>query len=60
MENISEHGEDTSVTEDCSPSDSEREQEPLLQPAGSRETAIHQISFVMIILETQVTIPSVL
>ena len=37
MENLSEHCEDTPVTEDCSPSDSEREQEPLLQqePAGS-------------------------
>ena len=37
MENLSQHCEDTPVTEDCSPSDSEREQEPLLQqqPAGS-------------------------
>ena len=37
VENLSEHGEDTPVTEDCSPSDSETEQEPLLQqePAGS-------------------------
>ena len=37
MENLSEHGEDTPVTEDCSPSDSETEREPLLQqePAGS-------------------------
>ena len=37
MENLSEHGEDTPVTEGCSPSDSETEQEPLLQqePAGS-------------------------
>ena len=37
MEKLSEHGEDTPVTEDCSPSDSDTEQEPLLQqePAGS-------------------------
>ena len=37
LENLSERGEDTPVTEDCSPSDSETDQEPLLQqePAGS-------------------------
>ena len=37
MENLSEHGEDTPGTADCSPSDSETEQEPLLPqgPAGS-------------------------
>ena len=37
MENLSEHGEDTPETEDCSPTDCETEQEPLLQqePAGS-------------------------
>ena len=37
VENLSERGEDTPVTEDCSPSDSETGQEPLLQqePAGS-------------------------
>ena len=65
MKNVSEHGEDTPVMEDCPPSDSETEQESLLhqEPAGSIilcETAIHQIFFVMIILEIQVTIPSVL
>ena len=31
MENLSEHGEGTPATEDCSPSDSDTEQEPLLQ-----------------------------
>ena len=37
VENLSGRGEDTPVTEDCSPSDSETHQEPLLQPkpAGS-------------------------
>ena len=37
MEDLSEHGDDMSVTEDYSPSDSETEQEPSLQqePAGS-------------------------
>ena len=37
MDNLTEHGEDTPVTKDCSPSDSETDQEPLLQqaPAGS-------------------------
>ena len=37
VENLSERGEDTPVTEDCSPSDSETDQEPLIQqePAGS-------------------------
>ena len=65
MENVSEHGEDTPVMEDCAPSDSETEQEPLLhhEPTGSIvlcQTTIHQIFFVMIILEIQVTIPSVL
>lgn len=37
VENLSERGDDTPVTEDCSPSDSETDQEPLLQqePAGS-------------------------
>ena len=65
MKNVSEHGEDTPVMEDCAPSDSETEQEPLLhhEPTGSIvlcQTAIHQIFFVMIILEIQVTIPSVL
>ena len=64
MENVSEHSEDTPVMEYCAPSDSETEQGPLLhqEPAGSIilcETAIHQIFFVMIILEIQVTIPSV-
>ena len=65
MENVSEHGEDTLVMEDCPPSDSETEQEPLLQQeqAGSIilcETAIHQIFFVRSILEIKVTSPSVL
>ena len=37
MQDLSEHGDDTLVTEEYSPSDSETEQEPLLQqePAGS-------------------------
>ena len=39
IENLSEHGEDTPVTEDCTPSGSKTEQEPLLQqePAGSQQ-----------------------
>ena len=63
MENVSGHGEETPVMEECAPSDSETEQESLLQQEPARsvilhKTAIHQIFFVMIITEIQVTIPA--
>jgi len=42
MQALSEHGDDMSVTEEYSPSDSETEQEPLLQdPAGSHYPVTH-------------------
>ena len=54
MENVSGHGEETPVMEECAPSDSETEQESLLQQEPARsvilhKTAFHQIFFVMII-----------
>ena len=63
-EDLSEHDEDTPVTEDCSLSLSATEEEPSPQqePAGPRSypvrTAVLQIFFAMTILEIQATIPT--